>query len=248
VPQPAALSSLSAGRFTRAKNVLTSASASALSSWRECWPALAARLTVVVTDRRARDGGGLRLRLRCPLLRPVGDDAAGHGAPDARGVRQAGREAGLYLSIDPGQRPRRAIVVNPSHDAVSSAAALAALLTIGSLPRPAAALDVLANGEGLLEACNELERGIRPSGGDSFSYSGGREVDQCVGFIGAMQQVSVIGTAPAPPLLGACLPPASDPLQLIRVFTTYARAHPGYLHEKPAFVVMWAFQATFPCR
>jgi hypothetical protein len=74
------------------------------------------------------------------------------------------------------------------------AALAAALLTIGSLPRPAAATDVLTSGEGLLEACNEFEQGIKPGGGNLVQF-GGLAAYTCWGFMGAMQQVSTFGDA-----------------------------------------------------
>jgi hypothetical protein len=119
-----------------------------------------------------------------------------------------------------------------------AALAIAALLAIGSLPRPTAASEVLTSGEGLLEACNELEQGIRPAGVGLVSIVG-RGAEMCWTFIGAMQQVSVFTDASDRPYLEACPPPASSLSQLVRVFTTFATAHPEYLHPSSCAAVLF---------
>jgi Rap1a immunity proteins len=125
---------------------------------------------------------------------------------------------------------------------------LTALVTIGAVPHHAIAAEPLVSGEGMLAACEELERTIRPTGGDWVNFTS-RDAGECWAFVGAMQQVSRF-TDPTnrSALSGTCLPPDSTLTQLIRVFTSFARAHPEVLHERPAQVVLWAFQSAFPCQ
>ena len=126
--------------------------------------------------------------------------------------------------------------------------ALFELLAAGLTPYRVAAYDFLGSAEGLLDACNEFERTLQPMEGNALSVSGaGASV--CWGFMGAMQEVGVFADpVTKQPLLRACLPPESGLVQLIRVFTAFARSHPELLHRKPAEVVSLAFQSAFPCR
>jgi hypothetical protein len=129
-------------------------------------------------------------------------------------------------------------------------AALAVLLAAGAVPHRAAAEDLpplVFSGEGMLEACEELERNGKTTGPDSLRMSG-QDAPACWGFMGAMMQVSRYGDDNKHPILKACLPPNGSLLQFVRVFTTFVRAHPELLHERPVDLAVLAFQAAFPCK
>jgi hypothetical protein len=121
------------------------------------------------------------------------------------------------------------------------------IASIAANPLRAVAAEPLGSGEGLLEACEELGRSLKPKGGDQVFFTG-INASICWGFMGAMQRVANYGDPVTQKgQFGACLPPESSLTQLIRVFTAFAKAHPQRLHEQPDRVVIEAFQSAFPC-
>jgi Rap1a immunity proteins len=101
-------------------------------------------------------------------------------------------------------------------------------------------------GTGLLQACEALEREVRISG-DNIALPNRTDVYKCWGYMGAVQDLSVIVDETGKPLLGSCPGPKTKLTQLIRVFTNYARTHPQELHEKAPVLVLRAMQDAFPC-
>jgi Ssp1 endopeptidase immunity protein Rap1a len=104
-------------------------------------------------------------------------------------------------------------------------------------------------GDGLLQACEALEREIRISG-DNIWLPNRPDVHKCWGYIGAVQDFSTIvveDNKTGKPLFNSCPDPKTTLTQLIRVFTNYARTHPQELHEKASLLVYRAMLGAFPC-
>jgi hypothetical protein len=111
----------------------------------------------------------------------------------------------------------------------------------------AVADDPLRSAEGLLEACGEVVRSLRDAG-DSVTFTTTFSTGECWAYVGALQRAANYGDPVThQSLLGTCLPPDSTLAQLVRVFVTYARAHPEQLHKAPSDVVLHSFQSAFPC-
>jgi hypothetical protein len=91
----------------------------------------------------------------------------------------------------------------------------ALLLATGAVSTPAHS----ETGNGLLQACETLERDIRISG-NKIQLPARADVHKCWGYMGA---------------------------QLIRVFTNYARTHPQELHQTAPMLVLTAMIQAFPC-
>jgi hypothetical protein len=103
-------------------------------------------------------------------------------------------------------------------------------------------------GSTLLQACEALEREIRISG-DKIQLPARTDVHRCWGYMSAVQDFSVIvmDYQTGKPLLNSCPGPKTRLIQLIRVFTNYARTHPQELHEKASQLVYRAMLEAFPC-
>jgi Rap1a immunity proteins len=102
-------------------------------------------------------------------------------------------------------------------------------------------------GNGLLQACEALEREIRISG-NNIQLPNRTDVYKCWGYMSAVQDFSIIvDSETREPLLNFCPGPKTTLTQLIRVFTNYARTHPQELHEKASVLVLRAIQIAFPC-
>jgi hypothetical protein len=124
---------------------------------------------------------------------------------------------------------------------LASVAAL--LLATGALSTPAHS----ETGDGLLQACEALEREAHISG-DKIQLPERADVQRCWGYMAAVQDFSVlVDDETGKHLLGSCPGPNTKLTKLIRVFTNYARAHPKELHEKASVLVYQAMQSAFPC-
>jgi hypothetical protein len=107
----------------------------------------------------------------------------------------------------------------------------------------------IGSGNDLLEACDAFERNATISADGSFSLPRSDGLPWiCVGYMNALQQLSNALLLNGEHMLGICPPPESRLTQLIRVFTTYARAHPEELHLSAAQIAMGSLQKTFPCQ
>jgi len=118
----------------------------------------------------------------------------------------------------------------------------ALLLATGAVSTPAHS----ETGNGLLQACEALEREVRISG-NKVLLPERPHVYRCWGYMGAVQDLSVGVDEAGKPLLGSCPGPNTKLTQLIRVFTNYARTHPQELHEKAPVLVLNAMAQAFPC-
>ncbi|WP_245238686.1 Rap1a/Tai family immunity protein [Methylobacterium platani] len=124
--------------------------------------------------------------------------------------------------------------------AVILALAGAALLA----PGPARAAD----GAVLVAQCKSLLRGAKVRG-DQVEFRQDPETVGCWAFMAAMQDlVGVAEVANQPPILGACLPPDGNRLQLVRAVVAYGGAHPPALREKAGVLALLALRDAFPCR
>jgi hypothetical protein len=102
-------------------------------------------------------------------------------------------------------------------------------------------------GDGLLQACEALEREIRISG-NNVQLPARADVHKCWGYMGAVQDFSVmVDNQTGKTLFHSCPGPDTTLTQLIRVFTNYARTHPQELHEKASLLVYRAMLHAFPC-
>ena len=102
-------------------------------------------------------------------------------------------------------------------------------------------------GDGLLQACEALERGIRIMG-DNVQLPARTDAHQCWGYMGAVQDFSVlIDPETGKRLIKTCPTPGTTLTQLIRVFTNYARTHPQELHQTASMLVLNAMAQAFPC-
>ncbi len=67
--------------------------------------------------------------------------------------------------------------------------------------------------------------------------------------MGAVQDLAgVADTANQPPILGTCLPPDGNRLQLVRAVVAYGAAHPPALREPAGVLALLALRDAFPCR
>ncbi len=69
----------------------------------------------------------------------------------------------------------------------------------------------------------------------------------CLGYMQAMQDMSVLRDADGQSVLGACPSERTKLSDLIRAFVTYADLHPGELNESAAVAVIKSFRNAFPC-
>src|SRR4051794_21825480 len=100
----------------------------------------------------------------------------------------------------------------------------------------------------LLISCEALERGLESRGeGKVWVPAPGME---CWHYMSAVQDLSRLAERAddeATTLLRICPPPKSTLVQLVRVFTAYARAHPSALHVDAASIAVAALGEAFPC-
>jgi hypothetical protein len=101
-------------------------------------------------------------------------------------------------------------------------------------------------GNGLLQACEALEREARLEG-DNIALPPRPDVHRCWGYMGAVQDLSGFVDETGKRVLGFCPDPKTKLTQHIRVFTNYARTHPQELHEKASLLILRAMLNAFPC-
>ena len=118
----------------------------------------------------------------------------------------------------------------------------ALLLATGAVSTPAHS----ETGNGLLQACEALEREMRISG-DNIQLPNRTDVHRCWGYMGAVQDFSTAADQTGKRTLGFCPDEKTTLTQFIRVFTNYARMHPEELHERAHLLVWRAMLSAFPC-
>jgi len=122
------------------------------------------------------------------------------------------------------------------------ALALGACLVLGS-----GSLAHAESARHMLEACEILKRGMHIEG-ETVYLPPGADVNQCWGFMRAVQEYSTLANQDGKTLLGACPSPDTTTPQVIEVFIKYANAHPDKLKLKAAAVAFNAMADAFPCR
>jgi hypothetical protein len=121
---------------------------------------------------------------------------------------------------------------------------LGVVLAAGAFSAPARA----AEGAVLVAQCKSLLRGAKVRGAE-VEFRQDPETVGCWAFMGAIQDLAgVADTASQPPILGACLPPDGNRLQLVRAVVAYGAAHPPSLREKAGVLALLALRDAFPCR
>lgn len=123
---------------------------------------------------------------------------------------------------------------------------LAALMAAGAAmaPSPVRA----AEGAVLVAQCKSLLRGAKVRGND-VEFRQDPETVGCWAFMAAVQDLAgVADTANQPPILGTCLPPDGNRLQLVQAVVKYGTAHPPALREPAGVLALLALRDAFPCR
>ena len=99
----------------------------------------------------------------------------------------------------------------------------------------------------MLHACEILQRGVHIEGATVYLPPGG-DVNQCWGFMRAVQEYSTLANQDGKTLLDACPNTDTTTVQIIRVFIKYANSHPEKLNLKAAAVAYNAMADAFPCK
>ncbi len=100
----------------------------------------------------------------------------------------------------------------------------------------------------LLTGCQVVVSSARASG-DRITVSKEPTASICWGFMGAMQELSEMSFGGGlRTVTGVCLPSEITRLQLIRVFLSYAQAHPEKHHHPASQLVLEAWTEAFPCK
>src|SRR5262245_32151274 len=117
--------------------------------------------------------------------------------------------------------------------------ALALLL----LCSPAAA----ETGRQLLRQCEAVVRGAVVKG-NKVTLPRGRAAISCWFYMTAIQDLTAtVEREGGPSVIGACVPPETTRLDIIRAFVTYARAHPAELRLRATATIIPALSEAFPC-
>jgi hypothetical protein len=101
------------------------------------------------------------------------------------------------------------------------------------------------NARSLQAVCDPVQRSIeKPKRRSGVPLESGL---LCLGYMQAMQDISVLKDADGRSVLGACPSEQTKLGDLIRAFVRYAGAHPAELGESAAVAVIKSFRQTFPC-
>lgn len=98
----------------------------------------------------------------------------------------------------------------------------------------------------MLKACEIAQRGMHVEEPQVF-LPPGTDVNQCWGFMEAVQEYSTLADQDGKRLLGACAPEDGRTTQVLQAFIEYARAHPEKLNLPAAAVAFNAMAEAFPC-
>jgi Rap1a immunity proteins len=110
------------------------------------------------------------------------------------------------------------------------------------------ALALAQNTGDMLHACELLERGIHVDNSGKVYIPAGPELNQCWGFIKAVQQYATLADQNGKTLLDSCPDPETDTTEVLHVFLRYARAHPEKLRLGAAALAYNAMADAFPCK
>jgi hypothetical protein len=115
--------------------------------------------------------------------------------------------------------------------------AIGLILTTGSV-RAETALEIASACRGVASA---------PIQGNQVWFARDYPSGLCWGAFATIQELSTIQWPNGTMMLGACPPPASTRIELIKVFLRYTDDHPEMLHESFAAVVLPALVQAYPC-
>lgn len=99
----------------------------------------------------------------------------------------------------------------------------------------------------MLRACEIAQRGMHVDG-TQVMLPPGADVNQCWGFMEAVQEYSTLADQDGKRLLGACPPDDGRVTDILRTFVAYARAHPETWQSPAAAVAFTAMVDAFPCQ
>ncbi len=122
-----------------------------------------------------------------------------------------------------------------------------ALIGVTGLAAAIASPAQAVSGQQLLRQCEALERGAVVSG-ETVRLPKGQDAAACWLYMTAVQDfAATVEQEGGPSLIGSCIPPETTRLQVIRAFTTYARAHAGDLDLRATALLIPALIRAFPC-
>ena len=102
-------------------------------------------------------------------------------------------------------------------------------------------------GQELLRQCDALEGGALVSG-DTVRLPKSQDAAVCWFYMGAVQDfTATVEQEGGPSLIGSCVPPEATRVELVRVFTRYARAHRADLDLRATALIIPALSRAFPC-
>ena len=124
----------------------------------------------------------------------------------------------------------------------------AAALAVGAVAAAARVSPTQAvTGHELLRQCDALERGALVSG-DTVRLPKSQDAATCWIYMGAVQDLTAtVEEEGGPSLIGSCVPPETTRMELVRAFTTYARAHRADLDLRATALIIPALSQAFPC-
>ena len=99
----------------------------------------------------------------------------------------------------------------------------------------------------MLHACETLERGMHVEGKDVY-IPPSLSANQCWGFMSAVQEYATLADRDGKTLLSACPDPNGTTVQVVHIFTEYARTHPEKRNLSAAAAAYNAMADAFPCK
>jgi hypothetical protein len=100
----------------------------------------------------------------------------------------------------------------------------------------------------MLSWCSGVARTARVTTNGNVSLPPTTESGMCWGAFTALQQSLVYSDSDGKPLLGVCAPAEGTRLQLVQVFSSYARQHPEKHHYEFMDMALIALSAALPCQ
>ena len=99
----------------------------------------------------------------------------------------------------------------------------------------------------MLQACEMLQRGMHIEG-TTIYIPPSAKVNQCWGFIEAVQEYSLLAGQNGKPLLDTCPGEDSTTVDVLHKFVAYLHKHPEKLDLKAAAATYNAMADAFPCK
>ncbi len=99
----------------------------------------------------------------------------------------------------------------------------------------------------MLQACEMLQRGMHIEG-NTIYIPPSTKVNQCWGFVEAVQEYSSLADQYGKTLLDACMGENSTTIDVLHAFVAYLQKHPEKLDLKAAAAAYNAMADAFPCK